>query len=409
MLRRSLATMFLWWEQHKTRMLQFTILLMAIAAPVWLSYEGIRLLWQPTAIGSYQVHPGAIDLKMRYQEVVDWFAGRPVYEESANAVYPPVSYALLWPLLGWLEEQWAIRLWALTSVIMLGWLVAVIVRESHAETGLERVMIGLLPLSMYATGATIGNGQMLLHLQPVLVTGILFLQRTRAAWIRDLLAAALITISLIKPSVSVPFCWLVVILPRRLRPTFFVMFFYALLWWWTSFFQQATPFTLLKQWIHNGEALTERAMTGQWSLHRLMILTGAAEWGFLVLLLLLILLGVWVFWHRDCDLWILLGVTAIFARMWTYHRWYDDLLLLLPMLALFRMSKHHALPRMFKRIAGSFFVVMLCLMIAPGGQYLLPHPLKNIYLILQLLVWLGVLIFLVYSAHATRQGSMRSV
>jgi hypothetical protein len=38
-------------------------------------------------------------------------------------------------------------------------------------------------------------------------------------------------------------------------------------------------------------------------------------------------------------LWLLLGVTALVARFWTYHRWYDDLLILLPMIALFRIAQ----------------------------------------------------------------------
>ena len=55
-------------------------------------------------------------------------------------------------------------------------------------------------------------------------------------------------------------------------------------------------------------------------------------------LLALMILGFWVYRYRRADIWILMGVTALVARFWTYHMWYDDLLILLPMVALFRIA-----------------------------------------------------------------------
>ena len=42
--------------------------------------------------------------------------------------------------------------------------------------------------------------------------------------------------------------------------------------------------------------------------------------------------------NREINLWLLLAVTALVARLWTYHLQYVDLLLLLPMIALFRIA-----------------------------------------------------------------------
>jgi hypothetical protein len=61
----------------------------------------------------------AYDFKLRYNEVGAWFASVPVYEEQGQANYPPASYAVLWPLRGWLDTKAARQLWAAASAVAL--------------------------------------------------------------------------------------------------------------------------------------------------------------------------------------------------------------------------------------------------------------------------------------------------
>ena len=112
-------------------------------------------------------------------------------------------------------------------MVALVWLVRIVVRESGAATRLERAFVALIPLSMYATGATIGNGQLTVHILPALLTGLLLLSQKRSGWGRDALAAALILLSLVKPAVSIPFFWIVLFVPGRLRPAILVTFGYV--------------------------------------------------------------------------------------------------------------------------------------------------------------------------------------
>ena len=49
-------------------------------------------------------------------------------------------------------------------------------------------------------------------------------------------------------------------------------------------------------------------------------------------------LGVWLYRHRRVDLWLQLGVIAVVARLWAYHRLYDDVLVVLALVALFRIA-----------------------------------------------------------------------
>lgn len=58
----------------------------------------------------------------------------------------------------------------------------------------------------------------------------------------------------------------------------------------------------------------------------------------LVSLGILLIFGLWVSQNRHVDFWVLMGIGAIVARMWTYHMMYDDLIIVLPMIALFRVD-----------------------------------------------------------------------
>ena len=134
-----------------------------------------------------------------------WFAGIPVYGNILTAVYPPASYAILWPFLGWLAILPARWLWAVTTIASLVWLVRLTVCESGVDTHLQRVFVALIPLSMYATGATIGNGQLTVHLLPVIVSGLLMISRNGHKLRVGLIPAIMILMALVKPTITAPF------------------------------------------------------------------------------------------------------------------------------------------------------------------------------------------------------------
>ncbi len=58
----------------------------------------------------------------------------------------PASCAMLWSFLGWLSFKLARVLWVAAAVLMLGWLVYLTIRESLADTTLERIFMLLLPM-----------------------------------------------------------------------------------------------------------------------------------------------------------------------------------------------------------------------------------------------------------------------
>ncbi len=393
------------WIAHKRLILRTAVLAMSFAAVVWLGYEFYRLLWQPDQIGPIPIHPGAIDLKQRHDDVHHLFAGEPIYVVGRTAPYPPGSLAMLWVFLGWLEVVPATWLWAATTVAMLGWLVCLSVRESLADTPLEKLFVALMPLSMYATGATIGNGQLLVHLLPVLLTGLFLLASGPRRWPWDFLAASLVLFSLIKPSFAVPFFWIVLFTPGRVRPALLVCVGYVALTLFAASFQDASVFALMEQWLDRATNISSGASQNwsSWDLHVLMGALGRKDLIAPASLLVLCGLGLWVYLHRRVDPWTLVGVTGIVARLWTYHGWYDDLLILLPMIALFRWVKQRADLDGYSLLAGTLLGTTLVVTLAPGGLYLLPAPFKTLYIGLQTLVWIADLAFLLFIARHDRR------
>jgi hypothetical protein len=382
----------IWWAGHDRMLLRIAAGLMAFAALVWLSYEFYRLLWQPAQLDGWQVHPGAIDLKKRHRVVHSWFAGESVY----GGGYPPASLAIFWPLHGWLEVSTVTLIWAATTAAALGWLVYLVVQESGVNTPLERIFVALMPLSMYATGATIGNGQLIVHLLPMLVAGLLMLHRGEALWPKDLLASSLVLVSLVKPTIAVPFFWIVLFVPGRLRLALLVSLGYVILTLIAASFQEPGPLALFRDWLASSRiwpGYVGHAHLGVW-LHAF----GLDDYLLPAMFLVLLALGCWTYSHRHVDLWLLLGVSGLVSRFWTYHRWYDDLVILLPMVALFRIAKDSSSSDRVKISGGMLLGITMLASIAPGGLYLLPAPWNTLYVDGQVIVWGVVLVFLVNRA-----------
>jgi hypothetical protein len=145
---------------------------------------------------------------------------------------------------------------------------------------------------------------------------------------------------------------------------------------------------------------------GEANLHNWMGALGLKKWALHASLLVLAVSGLWVYQHRHADLWLLMGVTAIVARFWTYHRWYDDLLILLPMVALFRIAKQGSISDSRDVVSGLLLGITLLMMIAPGGLYLLAPPWNMIYVNFQVAVWTMVFIFLVQRARTAKDGKV---
>jgi hypothetical protein len=388
---RALQAFF---HAHRTFLMRLAISAMTVAALVWLGYEFWRLVWR-------QDYMGALDLRLRHDEVNRWFSGKKVYGEIVTAVYPPATYVLLWPFLGWMAFSTARWLWALTTILALAWFIHQALRESRARTSLERTFLALIPLSGYATGAAIGNGQLPVHLLPVLLASLLLLNRAEHRWRDDLAAAGLFIVALAKPSFTAPFFWLALLLPRRMRPALFIAGGYLGLTIFAVTFQHESVADMIRGFIANTQiTFTDHAIGYSHSnLHSWLAYFGMLRWLAAASFLMLSALGLWTYIHRRIDVWVLIGVTALIARFSSYHGWYDDVLLFLPMIALFRISTNPGRAHTDAASAGILFGANLLFMIAPGGLYLFPRPWNTAYVAVQTLLWICMLAFLMRQAR----------
>jgi len=366
---------------------------MVIAAVSWLGYQFWRLIF-------FNGDMGAIDLKQRYEEVRLLVEHENPYER-ASATYPPASYIMLWPLIGWMKIQPARWLWALTSIGSLYWLIVIFLRESHVFKSSERRFIALIPLATYGAGATIGNGQLIVHLMPALLSGLLLLREDRD-WKNDVAAACLLLFAFVKPSIAIPFFWIVLFVPRRVRPTCLLVAGYLLLTLFAAAINQTGPASLIRAWIENGSDTASRASVkyDKASVHGLMFALGHPELNPVASVLLLFSLGFWVWCNRRKNMWLLIAVTAFVTRFWTYHGWYDDVLILLPMVALFRIATYRVENCDQSIMAGVLFALMLLSIMAPGGRYLFSDPWNLVYIFGQVSVWLTALFFLLTYARS---------
>lgn len=377
------ATLRRVWQAQRTRILELAILGMSVAALIWLSYEFWRLLFQAG-------YWGAIDLLGLHRASARWFADA---NDASSRGYPPATFILLFPLLNLFDENAVRWVWAFITLVSLAGLIGLSVHASGASSRRERVFIALVPLSMYASGATIGNGQLGLFVLLLVLYAIRWMQRV--GWRADL-GALVFLASLVKPSISAPFGWMVLLVGGKFRHALSIGVGYIFLTWLASGFKKISLPILLQSWIGRGVSVAGEIGTSNLSIW--LGALGLKNWILPAALAAFAALGVWVWRHRAKDLWLLLGVTALVARLWIYHAWYDDVLILLPLIALYRAAKNISPLDSRGALAGVLFALTLLFSIAPGGLYLLPEPWNGVYVATQVGIWMMDLIFLAFSA-----------
>ena len=105
--------------------------------------------------------------------------------------------------------------------------------------------------------------------------------------------------------------------------------------------------------------------------------------------------GAWLLRHRRTDPWILLGVCALAARLGWYHRFYDDMLLVFPVIALVRIFASGSEPGgadpRTSRTAAVLLALTLAHLLAPGRIHLHMGALMDAA---AAWIWLADLVFL---------------
>ncbi|MGH7565343.1 MAG: glycosyltransferase 87 family protein [Gemmatimonadota bacterium] len=312
-------------------------LLLALGIPVAagliarLGFEIHRLLFEPE---------GPIDLLIYHSLTRDWFEGLPIYADRIAAVHPPALFLLLWPIYGWLPADATRWLYAVTVITVLAALAAILLREARPASGPGRVLLALLVVASYPTAITIGIGQITLYVLLAAIAGMLVVLREPRGAARDAAASALFLVALIKPNLTLPFFWVIAFERGSMRPVVLalVAYFAATA---VSIALHGSGLDALSElwagWFRRGG--DSFAHTGYGNIHVWLGEIGLRNWIFPASGLVFAVHGAWSWRHRGADPWVLIGVAAIVGRVWAYHRVYDDLLLVFPLIALYRLAQ----------------------------------------------------------------------
>jgi hypothetical protein len=369
------------------------------------------------ALEALVITPDApVDLLIRMDEVRRWFSGVTIYNDSHSANYPPASYTLLWPLLGWLPELPTRVLYAVSIVASVAVIAAVAVRASGATTSPERAFAALFILPLGATQITIWIGQLGLHVTACLLGATVLLldtaprpapggQQGGTAWMRDVAAAALLTFALVKPTLSAPMVVVVLLVVQRWRPALLTGALYLGLTLLAAAFQDASVVTLVEMWL--GREPVMNLPLGSVNTHLWLHWLGVEGSLLPASLVWLLAAALWAWRYREADPWIVAGVAALVARLWIHHRAFDDVLLVIPAIALFRIAKaSRAAPGLPAISAALLLAAVYGLGHAPWSW--LSGQSRALWLTAEIgrtVVWLAAFGFLLQQAHRSMKAA----
>ena len=226
--------------------------------------------------------------------------------------------------------------------------------------------------------------------------------------------AAMMLVALTKPSVSMYFFWVLMFAPGGLRAACLVVAAYVSLTCAAALAQDSGLIELMQAWLERAESgVSWGASRGGGAILKgndgvqitginLASVLSAAGLPALIkpaFIAVLMLLGAWIFWRRRGRLLSTLGVTAIVARFSGYHGWYDDVLMLIPLVSLLTWAREGESAR-GRAMAGWLSIAFGLFLLAPGGIYSLPRGLANVYAVGQSVCWLTGLVFLAYTARS---------
>lgn len=219
-------------------------------------------------------------------------------------------------------------------------------------------------------------------------------------------------VALVKPSLTAPFALGLAFLPGRFRPALCCLAVYGAATLSALSLQVEGAGQLAAESIHYGikGASIGAGIGGYANLHSWGNQLGLGNWdsslqrGVLAAgsLVCLGLAALWTYRHRRADVWIHLGVLALVARFWVYHRAYDNVLIALPMIALWRAWRAPDTSVGERRFVLGLLVALVVAMVLPARLQRAPLPWSLTYSVGHPLLWLAVLGYLMRLARTHR-------
>jgi hypothetical protein len=230
-----------------------------------------------------------------------------------------------------------------------------------------------------------------------LVAALVMLRDAPVTWTTDLTVATLMLVALIKPTLTMPFVFVALNIARRFRPFVLGAIGYVLLTLLAVWFQPASARAVVAEWWTQTRIVGLGG--GYGDIHAALALLGREDWQLGCTLAVAGALGAWTYRCRHADTWILVGVAGLAARFWSYHRLYDDVLIVLPLVAIARATKSDATTRGTGVPAAVLLSAGIAAMLLPARMEVARPPINWLFVGGHVAVWLLMLGFLVRRAE----------
>lgn len=393
----NLQSLDLLWRRYRKPLLLTAVVLTAMAAVWRVPNELQYLLFRDD-------NSAAIDLRARFDETRAWFSAPAFYDEGepdeeGGFDYPPASYLMFWPLLGWLPFTAVRVLWAAACLGAAAGIAWISVRATRPRNPGAALLLALIPFGGYALGATLRVGQISFLVLVLLLIALDLLHRRPKSLGRDLAVGVLLLAALIKPTLGAPFVLMAMLLPGGFLPAVVCILGYGFLYAAAAAFRPESIFTLTRQWLGATSPIETYYLGGQTNIYRWLVLAGLDSWIVPAMVLMLLALLTWTLAHRRADFWTLMGAGAIVTRFLTYHRLYDDALIFLTLIPLFRFASRAEPSGGLSRAAALLFFLNWAALLAPGSIINEPGPLRPVAEAAQAVIWLATLGFLLVCAR----------
>lgn len=375
---------------------------------VWLATLGVsvvaihRMTYAlPHAVRKVE-HWSAVNVAYRYDELTQFFAGVPIYHENfGRLTYPPATYVFLWPVLGWLPLESARVLFVATNLVSAIIIALMGYRLTDRHPQGERFLIVAIVFACYPLQVSAFLGHMPAQVVALVAIAALILSRARAGWATDVVASACLAASLVKPTLAPPLVVAVLIATWRWRPVLLTGGIYVAVALVASTAQPVGVVELHLAWLraNTAHAVATELIEALPNLHNWLSWAGLGRWGPAASILALAAYSVWAWRRRRADVWLLIGTGALVARLWSYHRPYDDIVILLAAIALLRVARGP--DRRLRVAAAVLFAVTCAALLTPAwALYNLERPTIRLVYAAQTTLWLTLMVFFVMSARA---------
>ncbi|MGM0589532.1 MAG: hypothetical protein ACQETE_14010 [Bacteroidota bacterium] len=322
-----------------------------------------------------------------------------IYLTISDAAYPPSSYALMGPFLGWYPYNIVDEIWALVNIIALifsGYIVYKLIEEKGIAYQISLLAIPLF-LSFQSLGMVLGVGQItILYVSLLLLVVYIGYAQPFNKWINLLVSSILLAISMGKFSLIIPICF-VFLFDKRFRGILFgAVGINVLISWYIAIQLETTIWAIIADIYQNTK---EIVALGSIDVHSMLHHLGISPdySAFVSLLFLLLLVHFLISLQKNNTIFLKLAIAAIIARFWTYHAHYDNIVLVFLLIYAFQqldmVSQFTWIDLLDAKI---LWVLLIWLSLAIPARFLTADPpFYGVFLGFQVIIWLGSALLLI--------------